>query len=95
MHADYVEESRLLNEQGMKQLERGLEGLDVRFVRSHGNFLMANVGDGASVNMALLKQGVIVRPIANYGLPSWLRITVGLPDENTRFLTALAKALRG
>ena len=93
--ADYVEESRLLNEQGMKQLERGLEGLDVRFVRSHGNFLMANVGDGASVNMALLKQGVIVRPIANYGLPSWLRITVGLPDENTRFLTALAKALRG
>jgi histidinol-phosphate aminotransferase len=93
--ADYVEESRLLNEQGMTQLERGLEELDVRFVRSPANFLMANVGDGAAVNAALLKQGVIVRPIANYGLPSWLRITVGLPDENARFLTALAKALKG
>ena len=39
---------------------------------------------------ALLQQGVIVRPVANYGLPEWLRITVGLPEENARFLDALA-----
>ena len=43
---------------------------------------------------ALLRQGVIVRPVANYGLPEWLRITVGLPAENERFLAALGVALR-
>ena len=43
----------------------------------------------------LLEQGVIVRPVANYGLPEYLRVTVGLPDENRRFLDALAAALAG
>ena len=92
---DYVEESRLLNEAGMTQLAAGLDVLGVPYVPSHANFLMCKVGSGAAINAALLKQGVIVRPIANYGLPEWLRVTVGLPDENTRFLTALSKAMRG
>ncbi len=69
--------------------------LGVRYVPSHANFVLANVGAASDVNTALLKQGVIVRPVANYGLPEWLRITVGLPEENTRFLTALTKALKG
>ena len=93
--ADYVEESRLMNDAGMAQLEGGLQVLGLRYVRSRGNFVLAEVGDAAAVNTALLAQGVIVRPVANYGLPNWLRITVGLPEENTRFLTALTKALRG
>jgi histidinol-phosphate aminotransferase len=93
--ADYVEESRLLNEAGLAQLAAGLQVLGVRYVPSHANFVLANVGAASDVNTALLKQGVIVRPVANYGLPEWLRITVGLPEENTRFLTALTKALKG
>jgi histidinol-phosphate aminotransferase len=93
--ADYVEESRLLNEAGLAQLTAGLQVLGVRYVPSHANFVLANVGAAGDVNTALLKQGVIVRPVANYGLPEWLRITVGLPEENTRFLTALTKALKG
>jgi len=93
--ADYVEESRLLNEAGLVQLYAGLQILGVRYVESRGNFVLANVGEAAAVNAALLRQGVIVRPVANYGLPAWLRITVGLPEENTRFLTALTKALTG
>ena len=93
--ADYVEESRLLNDAGMAQLEAGLQVLGLRYVPSHGNFVLAEVGDANAVNASLLAQGVIVRPVANYGLPTWLRITVGLPEENTRFLTALTKALRG
>jgi len=48
---------------------------------------------GARVNLALLKQGVIVRPVGNYGLPQWLRISIGLPHENAAFLEALKKAL--
>ena len=93
--ADYVEESRLLNDAGMAQLEAGLQVLGLRYVPSRANFVLVEVGAAHDVNLALLRHGVIVRPVANYGLPSWLRVTVGLPEENTRFLTALTKALRG
>ncbi len=89
----YVEESRALNRRGLAQLAKGFEQLGLRFVPSHANFVLVHVGDGAEVNQALLEQGVIVRPVANYGLPAWLRVTVGLPEENTRFLRALANAL--
>lgn len=89
----YVEESARVNREGMRQIEAGLAGLGVAFVPSHGNFLLVNVGDGARVYAALLRDGVIVRPVGNYGLPGFLRVTVGLPAENERFLTALGRAL--
>jgi len=66
-------------------------------VPSFGNFVLVRVGGddgaGARVNVALLKQGVIVRPVGNYGLPQWLRISIGLPQENAAFIEALKKAL--
>jgi histidinol-phosphate aminotransferase len=89
----YVEESRTLNREGLAQLYAGLDALGIPYVRSHGNFVLAQVGAAGRINVSLLKQGVIVRPVANYGLPEWLRITVGLPVENDRFLAALARAL--
>ena len=88
----YVEESRRANREGMRQLEAGLQGLAVRFLPSRGNFVLIEVGDAQGVYQALLRQGVIVRPVANYGLPAWLRVTVGTPPENARFLAALAAA---
>ena len=90
---DYVTESRRLNREGLRQLEAGLDALSIRYVRSRGNFMLIEVGDAAAVNRALLRQGVIVRPVANYGLPSFLRVTVGLPAENARFLAALESAI--
>ena len=93
--ATYVEESARWNREGMRQIEAGLAKLGVAFVPSHGNFLLVNVGDGARVYAALLRDGVIVRPVANYGLPAFLRVTVGLPAENERFLAALGRALSG
>jgi histidinol-phosphate aminotransferase len=90
----YVEESRALNETGYAKLTAGLEALGVRYVPSHGNFVLVNVANGLRVNNELGKQGVIVRPVANYGLPEWLRVTVGLPHENARFLDALANVLK-
>jgi histidinol-phosphate aminotransferase len=89
----YVEESRRLNGEGMRQLEEGFRGLGLEWVPSHANFLLVKVGDAGSVYMRLLKSGVIVRPVANYALPKWLRVTIGLPAENQRFLAALADAL--
>jgi histidinol-phosphate aminotransferase len=91
----YVEESRALNRKGLAQLYAGLDALGVAYLRSHANFVLAKVGEAGRVHVSLLEQGVIVRPVANYGLPQWLRVTVGLPAENDRFLAALAHALKG
>jgi histidinol-phosphate aminotransferase len=90
---EYLEESRVRNREGLAQLYRGLDALGVPYVPSHGNFVLIEVGDAARVNHALLLQGVIVRPVASYALPEWLRVSVGLPEENERFLAALKSAL--
>lgn len=89
----YVDQSRALNREGLAQIAHALERLGRRYLPSHGNFVLVHVGDAAEINRALLKDGVIVRPVANYGLPEWLRVTVGLPSENERFIAALARAL--
>ena len=89
----FVAESYELNRRGMEQLVGGLKRLGLEHIPSHGNFVTFKAGDGAAVNQKLLKQGVIVRPIGGYGLPEWLRVTIGTEPENVRFLEALEKAL--
>jgi histidinol-phosphate aminotransferase len=91
---EYVRESHEINRAGLARLEAGLERLGVPFVPSVGNFVLIEVGDAGRVFEALLRQGVIVRPVGGYGLPRHLRVTVGLPAENERFLSALAGALQ-
>ena len=89
----FVAESYELNRRGMEQIVAGLKRLGLEHIPSHGNFVTFRAGDSAAVNQKLLKQGVIVRPIAGYGLPEWLRVTIGTEPENARFLEALEKAL--
>ncbi len=89
----FVAESYELNRRGMEQLVTGLKRLGLEHIPSQGNFVTFKAGDGAAVNQKLLKQGVIVRPIGGYGLPEWLRVTIGTEPENGRFLEALEKAL--
>jgi histidinol-phosphate aminotransferase len=91
--ADFLERSRALNAQGVALLQDAFKAMGLPFVESFGNFVLVKVGDAAAVNEKLLKAGVIVRPVGNYGLPEWLRITVGLPEENRIFLEALRGAL--
>lgn len=91
--ADFLEQSYQLNLAGLKQLAAGLAALGIEHVPSKGNFLLARVGDAARINQALLKRGVIVRPVANYGLPEFLRVSVGLPEQNARFLDVLKASL--
>ncbi|OYW40238.1 MAG: histidinol-phosphate transaminase [Hydrogenophilales bacterium 12-61-10] len=90
---DFLARSYALNAAGMAQLAAGLSALGVDGVPSKGNFLLAKVGDAARINSELLKRGVIVRPVANYGLPEFLRISVGLAGQNARFLDALKACL--
>lgn len=90
---DFLARSYALNTAGMAQLVAGLAELEIETVPSKGNFLLAKVGDAARINAELLKRGVIVRPVTNYGLPEHLRVSVGLAGQNTRFLDALKACL--
>lgn len=90
----FVQASRTRNAEGLKRLVAGLTGLGLKVLPSVGNFLAFEVGAGRAVYEALLREGVIVRPIGNYGMPAHLRVTVGTPAENERFLAALAQVLR-
>ena len=89
----FLQRSYELNRSGMAVLERAFDELGLEYVPSLGNFILVKVGDAAAVNESLLRAGVIVRPVAGYGLPQWLRVTIGLEDENRAFLRALASAL--
>lgn len=88
----FIEKSYALNRAGMTQIVEGLDKLAFSHVPSYGNFLIFKAGEGALVNQKLAKEGVIVRPLAGYGMPEWLRVTIGTEYENQRFLDALAKA---
>jgi len=94
---EFLDKSAANNTAGYEQFVEAFKDMGLEFVPSYGNFVLVRVGSddaaGARINLALLKQGVIVRPVGNYGLPQWLRISIGLPQENAVLISALRKAL--
>jgi histidinol-phosphate aminotransferase len=91
---DYLAQSYALNRQGLDRLQGAFDAMGLTYVPSYGNFVLVRVGDGQAVFNRLLRAGVIVRPVGGYGLPQWLRVSVGLPEENEKFLAALPGALQ-
>ena len=90
----HVSQSVATNRAEMTQLSQAFTDMGLAYIASVGNFIAVDVGrPGAEIYGQLLRQGVIVRPIANYGMPNHLRVTVGLTEENQRFLEALRKIL--
>lgn len=93
----FLKKSAEINAQGYSQLVAAFDQMGITYVPSVGNFVLFRAGDdenaGAKVNLALLKQGIIVRPVGNYGLPQWLRVSIGLPEENEAFIVALKSML--
>jgi len=89
----FVAESYQLNRRGLEQIVAGLKHLGLSYIPAHGNFVTFRVSNGSDVNKNLLKRGVIVRPLGGYGMPDHLRVTIGLEQENVRFLEALEKSL--
>lgn len=87
--AEFLVRSFQANQAGLQKLAKGLDDLGIEHVPSKGNFLLAKVGESARVNLELLKRGIIVRPVGNYGLSQFLRVSVGLEAHNARFLDAL------
>ena len=90
---DFLARSYEINRQGIERLQGAFAELGLSFVPSYGNFVLVRVGNAPAVYEKLLRAGVIVRPVGNYGLPEWLRVSVGLPAENEAFLKALRGAL--
>jgi histidinol-phosphate aminotransferase len=90
---DFIRKSFELNCAGMQQITEGLTRLGIEYIPSYGNFISFEVPDAAGVFQRLLKAGVIVRPIAGYGMPNHLRVSIGLKSENARFLESLQRAI--
>ena len=87
----FIEKSREVNKAGMAQLEAGFEQLGLNYVPSRANFILVDIqADPAQTFNALLKEGVIVRPV---GIANHLRVSIGTEAENAKFLVALAKVL--
>ena len=90
---EFIARARAVNAAGLEQLAAGFRALGLEFIPSRGNFVTVHVPHAAKVYGLLLADGVIVRPVSGYGMPDHLRVTVGLPEHNERFLASLARAL--
>ncbi|NOZ36476.1 MAG: histidinol-phosphate transaminase [Gammaproteobacteria bacterium] len=89
----HLQHSLKVNAEGMQLLTQAFEQWGLDYIPSVGNFICVKVGDAGQIYEALLRAGMIVRPVANYGLPEYLRISIGRADENARLLDALKKIL--
>ncbi len=81
------------NRAGLRRLEGEFARLGLEYVPSEANFILVKVGDGLKVFDALQRKGVIVRPVKSYGLPAWVRVTVGTPEQNERLIAGLRETL--
>jgi histidinol-phosphate aminotransferase len=89
----HIRRTKKLARQGLAYFYREFDKLGLEYVPSHANFVLVRVGNGGEVFQALQRAGVIVRPMAGYKLPAWIRVTVGLPAENRRFVATLRATL--
>jgi len=90
---EHVEKTRLMVREGLDYLERELKRIGLSFVPAVTNFMLVDVGKGREVFEAMQKEGVIARPMDGYGLPGYVRITVGTREDNERCVLALEKAM--
>ena len=92
----HLQESIRINNEGMEMLTNACDQLGLGYIPSVGNFLTIDFGrDAMPIYEDLLRSGVIVRPIGVYGMPNHLRVTIGLSEENARFIDSLREALSG
>ncbi len=90
----HLERTRENNAKGLQYLFKEVRSLGFECVDTEANFFLIKVNDGKRFYNALLRKGVIVRPMASYNLPEYIRVTVGLPEENERFIRAFSEVIR-
>ena len=87
----HLRETKRVVDEGRAFLQEKFAGMQIPFVPAVANFIMVHVGDGCAVFEKLLKRKVIVRPLKGYGLPEWVRISVGTMEENKKLIGALTE----
>lgn len=93
---EQLEKLKKVTWDGLDYYYAELDKLKIKFWPSQANFVLFDTGrDGTEIFNALLKQGVILRPVKPYGMPNYLRMSVGLPEENEAAIGAIRKVLRG
>jgi len=91
---EHVNKSVTMNNTGKTFLQKSFAEMNLDFLPTMGNFISVNVKqDGLALYKKMLQQGVIVRPVANYGMPEYLRITIGTQQQNERFIETLKQCL--
>ena len=90
----HAEKTRRITARGLRLYKRAFRKLGLQSIPSSANFILVRVGEGQRVFEGLQKQGVIVRPMASYQLPEWIRISIGTPKQNQRCLDALNAVLK-
>jgi histidinol-phosphate aminotransferase len=90
----HLRETKRIVDEGRAYLQKQLTGMRVPFVPAVANFVMINVGHGCAVFEELLRRKIIVRPLKGYGLPEWVRISVGTMEENKKLIAALKEVVR-
>ncbi|GMT42026.1 MAG: histidinol-phosphate aminotransferase [bacterium] len=90
---EHLNKSRRMNRDGKKFLYKELAKNDVEFLPTEANFLLIKVGKGRKVFSGMLKLGVVVRPMDVYGLPEFIRVTIGKKEQNAKFISVLTKVL--
>ncbi|MDW8107452.1 MAG: histidinol-phosphate transaminase [Armatimonadota bacterium] len=90
----HVERTRQLNREGLNYLQAACEQMGLRVIPSYANFLLIEVGcQSAQIQQRLLQRGFLVRTGEAFGMPTFLRVNTGLPEQNERFIQALREAL--
>lgn len=89
---DFLSRSRRMNDLGRKQLRLKFDRLGLSYINSAGNFVMVNVGNGNFASRDLMTRAIVVRPMSSYGLCEWIRVSIGLPEQNELFYAKLLES---
>ncbi len=92
---EHQQKTKAITDEGRKLIEETFTKMGLKYIPSSANFVMVNVGDGGEVFKRLMKKGIIVRSMVSYHLPAYIRVSVGTPEQNARFLAELPGALEG
>jgi histidinol-phosphate aminotransferase len=90
----HLRETKRVIHEGRRYLQEQFAEMQIPFVPAAANFVMLNVGDGCAVFQKLVQQKIIVRPLKGYGLPEWVRVSVGTMGENKQLIAALRDIIR-
>jgi len=90
----HLRETKRVIDEGRAYLQKQFTKMQIPFVPAVANFVMVNVGDGCAVFQKLLQRKIIVRPLKGYGLPEWVRISVGTMEENKKLIAAVREVIR-